>query len=148
MQTNIQEVKARLGITTKPTVPVAKISRPKPPSVLTRITKEEEEYYRSMELDVQAKRTAILLDGCNMSRRLKLLILPVLQEYDVAWSILVSPSRMHKLKEPRREIWALLREEGMSFPQIAALCNRDHTTILYGYNEYLSMKEASNEKTN
>jgi len=134
MQSNIIEVKTRLGVYEKPKTPVAKITRqltslPKP------FTDEEKEFIEQVKIDMRIKRTSVLLEGCNMSRRLKLIVLPVLEEYDIPWEVLVSPSRKHNLKAPRREIWNLLREDGLSFPQIAKLFNRDHTTIIHGVNQ-------------
>lgn len=130
MQPNINEVKARLGIAVRSSVPIAKITRPSPVKVCTE-KKDDKEY-----LDVLIKRTMVLLDGCTISRRLKLIILPVLQEYDTPWKDLVSPSKANVLKNPRRQIWALLRDEGMSLPQIGRLFNRDHTTVLHGLREF------------
>lgn len=39
--------------------------------------------------------------------------------------------RFAPMIEARRACFAYLREQGWSYPQIGALFNRDHTTILY-----------------
>jgi chromosomal replication initiator protein len=45
----------------------------------------------------------------------------------------LSPSRMRKLVQPRHVAMWLLRQRGLSFPQIARRMNRgDHTTALHG----------------
>jgi chromosomal replication initiation ATPase DnaA len=58
----------------------------------------------------------------------------MIEEHDIPWSMLVSPSRKEYLKGPRRKIWAMLQREGLSLPQIGKMFNRDHTTILHGIN--------------
>lgn len=85
-------------------------------------------------LEAEISRLQILMEGCRIPSRLRLLVLPMIEEHDIPWSMLVSPSRMEYLKGPRRKIWAMLQREGLSLPQIGKMFNRDHTTILHGIN--------------
>lgn len=85
-------------------------------------------------LEAEISRLQVLMEGCRIPSRLRLLVLPMVEECDIPWSMLVSPSRMEYLKGPRRKIWAMLQREGLSLPQIGKMFNRDHTTILHGIN--------------
>lgn len=94
-------------------------------------------------LEQEIARSFELLEGCAIPRRLKMLILPILQEYDIPWSVLAGASRKADLLEPRRKIWTELNNEGISSAQIGRWFNRDHTTILYGLGKIPSrMKQA------
>lgn len=85
-------------------------------------------------LEAEISRLQILMEGCRIPSRLRLLVLPMVEDCGIPWSMLVSPSRMEYLKGPRRKIWAMLQREGLSLPQIGKMFNRDHTTILHGIN--------------
>ena len=85
-------------------------------------------------LEAEISRLQVLMEGCRIPSRLRLLVLPMVEECDIPWSMLVSPSRMEYLKGPRRKIWVMLQREGLSLPQIGKMFNRDHTTILHGIN--------------
>lgn len=85
-------------------------------------------------LEAEISRLQVLMEGCRIPSRLRLLVLPMVEECGIPWSMLVSPSRMEYLKGPRRKIWVMLQREGLSLPQIGKMFNRDHTTILHGIN--------------
>lgn len=85
-------------------------------------------------LEAEITRLQTLMDGCRIPPRLRLLVLPMVEEAGIPWHELVSPSRKDYLKWPRRKIWAMLQKEGLSLPQIGKMFNRDHTTILHGIN--------------
>lgn len=87
-------------------------------------------------LEAEINRLRKLMDGCRIPARLKLLVLPMVEEFDIPWAVLVSPSREGHLLKPRRKIWHMLRNEGLSLPQIGKMFNRDHTTIMHGLREY------------
>ena len=112
----------------------ARLSRPKiiiPPKPVEVTPQRNDE-----ELDQEVQKLQSLLEGCVMPKRLKMLILPIVQEHGYSWEELVSISRKKYLHPARREIWIALREEGnLSFPQIGKLFNRDHSTIVHGYTE-------------
>ena len=85
-------------------------------------------------LEDEISRLQVLMEGCRIPSRLRLLVLPMVEDCDIPWLDLVSPSRKEYLKGPRRKIWAMLQREGLSLPQIGKMFNRDHTTILHGIN--------------
>jgi hypothetical protein len=85
-------------------------------------------------LEAEISRLQVLMDGCRIPPRLRLLVLPMVEEFGIPWFDLVSPSRKEYLKGPRRKIWVMLQREGLSLPQIGKMFNRDHTTILHGIN--------------
>lgn len=76
------------------------------------------------------------LKGCPLSVRLRLLLLPIAERHKVTWDEVASPARHRRLRDPRREMWVALKNDGLSYPQIAAAFNRDHTTVLYGVKQY------------
>lgn len=124
-QDHYSQVRARLNQQApKPKI----IIPPKPVEVIPQRNDEE--------LDQEVQKLQSLLEGCVMPKRLKMLILPIVQEHGYSWEELVSISRKKYLHPARREIWIALREEGnLSFPQIGKLFNRDHSTIVHGYTE-------------
>ena len=86
-------------------------------------------------LEAEISRLQILMEGCRIPSRLRLLVLPMVEDCGIPWLDLVSSSRKDYLKWPRRKIWATLQREGrLSLPQIGKMFNRDHTTILHGIN--------------
>ena len=109
---------------------------PKPKIIITPKPVEVTPQRNDEELDQEVQKLQSLLEGCVMPKRLKMLILPIVQEHGYSWEELVSISRKKYLHPARREIWIALREEGnLSFPQIGKLFNRDHSTIVHGYTE-------------
>jgi hypothetical protein len=85
-------------------------------------------------LEAEINRLQVLMEGCRIPSRLRLLVLPMVEDCDIPWRDLISSSRKEYLKGPRRKIWAMLQREGLSLPQIGKMFNRDHTTILHGIN--------------
>jgi len=85
-------------------------------------------------LEAEISRLQVLMEGCRIPSRLRMLVLPMVEDCGIPWAMLVSPSRMEYLKGPRRKIWVMLQREGLSLPQIGKMFNRDHTTILHGIN--------------
>lgn len=45
---------------------------------------------------------------------------------------IMGKSRAPRFADPRHIVMWMLRREGLSYPQIGRLFNRDHTTIMYG----------------
>jgi chromosomal replication initiation ATPase DnaA len=66
----------------------------------------------------------------------------VAAEHGVLPSELRGPSRFAQFIEPRRRVWAELRERGYSLSQIGRFFGRDHTTIMHGIREYQKSQEA------
>ena len=87
-------------------------------------------------LDAEILRLKKLMEGCRIPARLRLLVLPLVEECNIPWKVLVSPSREKYLKDARPKIWTALRDDGLSYPQIGKMFNRDHTSIMYGIREY------------
>ena len=55
-------------------------------------------------------------------------------KHGVLWCEVYDHDRSSKLTPVKREIIVFLRdEEGMSFPQIGAFMDRDHSTVMYNY---------------
>ena len=126
-QDHYSQVRARLSQQApKPKIAIPP-AKPKPVEVTPQRNDEE--------LDQEVQKLQSLLDGCVMPKRLKMLIIPIIHDHGFSWKELVSISRKKYLHPARREIWIALREEGnLSFPQIGKLLNRDHSTIVHGYN--------------
>ena len=60
------------------------------------------------------------------------LIEMIAREHGVTMAELMGVSRRQKYCIARREIWRVLRDQGISLPRIGRMFNRDHTTILHG----------------
>ena len=83
-------------------------------------------------LNAQIERNQQLLAGCGISGRLKMLMLPILQSHDVTWMQMLRGGRAVCYRDCKREVWAMLYDEGLSYPQIGKLFGNDHTSILHG----------------
>jgi chromosomal replication initiation ATPase DnaA len=46
---------------------------------------------------------------------------------------LLGKKRSNKLTEARAKCYQMLRDRGLSYPQIGGIFNRHHTTIMYSY---------------
>lgn len=80
----------------------------------------------------------------HLSPRRRALLLPVLRKHGFSWAELMNGSRKHKYLKARSEIYLLLREDGLSYPQIAAVCGgKDHTTVLHAVHKALKEAQAS-----
>lgn len=82
------------------------------------------------------------LNGCPLSMRRKLIVLPVLEEFDLTWEKLVAKDRRVVMQEPRRKVWLKLWEDGMSMKQIGIYTQRDHSTVIHGLR---AIKKAQSE---
>lgn len=68
-----------------------------------------------------------------MPREIRRIIQASAEHFGVEISDMLCPSRMRVLVAPRHVCMWLLRERGLSFPQIARRMNRgDHTTAIHG----------------
>lgn len=117
----------------KPFLPSNWKDRPIPkgdqlPEPAPRVYSEAEE----AALDRQIERNQRLLAGCGISGRLKMLMLPILQRRDVTWMQMLRGGRAVCYRDCKREVWAMLYDEGLSYPQIGKLFGNDHTSILHG----------------
>lgn len=64
------------------------------------------------------------------------------RELGFSYAELVGPSQKRDLALARQILWVEIRDTfGKSFPEIGAIFNRDHTTVLYGYRKVLAMRE-------
>ena len=117
-------IRARL----RPSPQVSVVRRPPPAPDAPRVYTAEEE----AALDAKIERNQRLLAGCGISGRLKMLLLPILQEHDVTWMQMLRGGRAHCYRDCKREVWTMLYDEGLSYPQIGKLFGNDHTSILHG----------------
>lgn len=101
---------------------------PKGDQLPDRVYSEAEE----AALDAQIERNQQLLAGCGISGRLKMLMLPILQRRNVTWMQMLRGGRAVCYRDCKREVWAMLYDEGLSYPQIGKLFGNDHTSIMHG----------------
>jgi chromosomal replication initiation ATPase DnaA len=60
------------------------------------------------------------------------LIESICAAYKVSPFAVTSRNRRKRVSEARQEIWRILKADGMSYPELGELFNRDHTTIVHG----------------
>ena len=85
-------------------------------------------------------RQALLRGAENIPKRIKLSLLPILEEANYSWEELFSkdPETKRNSRTPSavQTKWAIFREMhdflGMNPYQIARICEMDHTSIMYG----------------
>ena len=68
------------------------------------------------------------------------LVIPVLKKYGIDWKTIVGHRRFQHMTMPRFEIYTVLRDNGYSSAKIGRICNRDHTSILYGVKKFRRIK--------
>jgi hypothetical protein len=99
--------------------------------------------YRDMMSDartlrIEAEKRGIsfytkLMEGMpTVSNRLKLATVVVLEEYAIDWKTLFDKDRSRFKTAIRWKVFDALREEGLSFLEIARLCDVDHTSVMHG----------------
>jgi Bacterial dnaA protein helix-turn-helix len=64
-------------------------------------------------------------------RNTREIIQGVCERHGITYAELVGHSRKHYLMPPRVEAARLLRERGISFPEIGRILHRDHSTIVH-----------------
>lgn len=70
----------------------------------------------------------------------------VCEYYEVAYNDMVGRSRQREIAHPRQVVMYLAREETeASLPEIGAALNRDHTTVMHGYDRIATALESDNE---
>lgn len=113
-----KEVRER--ITRQPTVPAVFVTLPKPPPVPAPPPPPPPE-------------PRVMWDKpTSMSKRVRVVIEPILQRHDLTWAELWAPTRPQRLHQPRREVWAAMRGLGLSYPRIGQFTGRDHSTVVHG----------------
>lgn len=60
----------------------------------------------------------------------------VCRRHQVTMAILLGRSRYAPVAAARRELYALLRLQSLSYPEIGDLLGRNHSTIIFGVQEY------------
>lgn len=55
----------------------------------------------------------------------------ILESHFLTWAEIISQRRQANLVECRREIVRFLRKQGLSYPAIGEMMNRDHTSIMH-----------------
>lgn len=102
-----------------------------------------EKNFRNLERDLMTLRTEAykrgitfytkLMEGMPVvSNRIKLAVVVVLEEYAIDWKTLFDKERCRFKTAIRWKVFDALREEGLSFLEIARLCDVDHTSVLHG----------------
>ena len=76
----------------------------------------------------------------NMQRAHKHLT-DVVRQYGVGERDILSKARFRHIVLPRFDWWHRCRQDGLSLPQIAAIADRDHTSILNGLRRYKEMSK-------
>lgn len=112
-----KEVRER--ITRQPTVPAVFVTLPKPPPVPDPPPPPPEPL-------------VIWAGPTGMSKRVRVVIEPILQRHGLTWAELWAPTRPQRLQQPRREVWAAMRGLGLTFPRIGQITGRDHSTVVHG----------------
>lgn len=99
--------------------------------------------FRKIEKDLMMLRTEAYKRGITfytklvegmpvVSNRIKLATVVVLEEYAIDWKTLFDKERCRFKTAIRWKVFDALREEGLSFLEIARLCDVDHTSVLHG----------------
>lgn len=84
-------------------------------------------------LDLEIRRRHELLEGCTLPRPRKLVVLPILEEINMAWKYLFNGTRKPEIVRKRWLIFRALRDDGLSLPQIGRACGgMDHSTVFHG----------------
>lgn len=102
-----------------------------------------EKNFRNLERDLMTLRTEAYKRGISfytklmegmpvVSNRIKLAAVVVLEEYAIDWKTLFDKDRSRFKTAIRWKVFDALREEGLSFLEIARLCDVDHTSVLHG----------------
>jgi len=102
-----------------------------------------EKNFRNLERDLMTLRTEAYKRGISfytklmegmpvVSNRIKLATVVVLEEYAIDWKTLFDKDRSRFKTAIRWKVFDALREEGLSFLEIARLCDVDHTSVLHG----------------
>ncbi len=152
---NYKKIRARLNspLKKKVAVPVAEEVVPvkteptyTPPENITslKVMKDAElrAYLRKSTVleDGISYRQALLKGAEDIPKRIKLYLLPILEEANYSWEELFSKDpktkRNSRAAEAVKTKWAIFREMhdflGMNPYQIARVCRMDHTSIMYG----------------
>ena len=116
--------------------PVVRVSRAEPEPVETVKAPDAPPAKKILPIDDAALKRQIeesrrMLDGCPMPKRLRLLILPTLQELGLTWTEVMSRSNKPNFVAARRAVWRVLADDGLPFLRIGQYCGRDHTTVLH-----------------
>jgi len=69
---------------------------------------------------------------------------PILAARGLTWGDIVRDDRRRPLVLVRREVYFALRCIGWSYPSIAQLCERDHSSVLYAVREWIKFLNATN----
>jgi hypothetical protein len=69
---------------------------------------------------------------------------PILAARGLTWDDIVRDDRRRPLVLARREVYFALRCIGWSYPSIAQLCERDHSSVLYAVREWIKSLNATN----
>lgn len=93
-----------------------------------------------LELAVRRRRHRAAAEMLNLRRDLpgipdgaRAIIGEIADEHQVAISDLMGVRSTQKLSLARWVIWSRLRDRGYSSPQIGRIFNRDHTTVVHGW---------------
>lgn len=74
--------------------------------------------------------------GAPNMRGARKTIAPILLRRGLVWADIIRDDRHKEFVLARREIYHALRELGWSYPLIAKLCKRDHTSVLYAIQKW------------
>lgn len=120
-----RDVKRRLGMLPQPRVAL--------PAPATMPVEQPTEVGSQLELFAPPKKQ---ITPAPNTRNARHLIQPILLKYGMSWEEISGTSRKACYRDPRREIYHVLREAGWSLGAIGSFMKRDHTTVIYGLSEY------------
>lgn len=143
--------------TQKEVVPVAVEPTYTPPDIITplKVMKDHElraHLRKSTVLEEGISYRQALLKGADgIPKRIKLYLLPILEEANYSWEELFSKDpetkRNSRTDTAVKTKWAIFKEMheslGMNPYQIARWCNMDHTSIMYGLGRLTKRKTAN-----
>ena len=98
---------------------------------------------------VERERRKVILLAYGMpllASDIKASILSMLLAYNVSWAAIISKSRIHRICMARRAITWILHLRGWSYPKIARLMGRDHSTCVYAIHRSNSWQYPEDQK--
>ena len=90
---------------------------------------------------------ALASTGVPNARGIRRIVAPILVKHGLTWADIIRDDRRQELVLVRREVYHALRGLGWSYPVIAQLCERDHSSVHYAVQKWAEhlTKQATGE---
>ncbi len=90
---------------------------------------------------------ALASAGVPNARGIRRIVAPILVKHGLVWADIIRDDRRQELVLVRREVYHALRGLGWSYPIIAQLCERDHSSVHYAVQKWAEhlTKQATGE---